>query len=226
MKKPIHPNHVTVPRNFCRLPDGYGVVKVGVSGSADLSHNSLDTFEIAKAVGREIALAGAITVTGATTGFPMYAAMGAKDECGFSIGYSPASTEHEHIVEYQLPRDYMDAVVYTGFGYAGRDLLFVRACDALIIGPGRIGTLNEFAVGFETHIPMGILEGNWDTDELIHLIIDAAHRPNPNVIFDSDPKALVERLIEMVMKSKSELERVYQNYDGYSATGKNADVIL
>ncbi|HVM73711.1 MAG TPA: hypothetical protein VMU13_02445 [Candidatus Paceibacterota bacterium] len=222
----LHPNHNNVPKNFCRLPDGYGVVKIGVSGSADLSYNGLDAFEIAKELGREIARHGAIIVTGATTGFPMYAAMGAKDECGFSIGVSPAATEREHAEVYKLPRDYMDVVMYTGFGYSGRDLLLVRAADAMVVGPGRIGTINEFAVAYEDHRPMGILEGKWDTDELIKLIIDSAHRPNPNIIFDSDPKAIVERLIEMVMKIKTELNLVYDNHDGWSGTGKNADVIL
>ncbi len=120
----------------------------------------------------------------------------------------------------------MDVIVYTGFGYSGRDLLFVRSADAMIIGPGRIGTINEFAVAFEDHRPIGIVEGDWDTDELIHLMIEAAHRPNPNIIFDSDPKAMVERLIEMTLKQREEAMVVYQNHDGWSATGKNADVIL
>lgn len=225
-KRILHPNHDSVPKNFCRLPDGYGVVKIGVSGSADLTYSGLDAFERAKEVGREIARVGAIITTGATTGFPMYAAMGAKDECGFSIGFSPASTEREHVEVYKLPHDYMDVVMYTGFGYSGRDLLFVRSSDAIIIGPGRIGTLNEFSVAYEDHRPMGILEGSWDTDELLKLIMDSAHRPNPRVIFDSDPKALVERLMEMVKKVKEETNLVYDNHDGWSATGKNADVIL
>ncbi len=226
VRRILHPNHNVVPKNFCRLPDGYGVVKIGVSGSADLTYNGLDAFERAKEIGREIARAGAIITTGATTGFPMYAAMGAKDECGFSIGFSPASTEREHIEVYKLPLDYMDVVVYTGFGYSGRDLLFVRSCDAMVIGPGMIGTLNEFAVAYEDHRPMGILEGNWDTDELLKLVMDSAHRPNPNVIFDSDPKALVAHLTEMVIKNRTELNLVYENHDGWSATGKGADVIL
>ena len=225
-KRTLHPNHSEVPKNFCRLPDGYGVVKIGVSGSADLSYNGLDAFERAKEVGREIARHGAIINTGATTGFPMYAAMGAQDECGFSMGFSPAATEREHVEVYKLPREYMDVIMYTGFGYSGRDLLFVRASDAMIIGPGRIGTLNEFAVAYEDHRPMGILEGNWDTDELIKMIMDSAHRPNPSVIFDSDPKAMVERLIEMVIAYKHDLNLVYDNHDGWSGTGKNADVIL
>jgi len=226
MKRMLHPNHAAVPQNFCRLPDGYGVVKIGVSGSADTQYSGLDAFEKAKAIGREIATHGAIITTGATTGFPMYAAMGAKDECGFSIGFSPASTELEHVETYKLPLDYMDVVVYTGFGYSGRDLLFVRSSDAVIIGPGRVGTINEFAVAFEDHRPIGILRSEADTDELLELIIDAAHRPNPNIVFDTDPKALVEKLIEKVVKQKQEHQLVYKNGDGWSATGKGAEMIL
>lgn len=225
-KRVLHPNHTAVPQNFCRLPNGYGVIKIGVSGSADLSHLGLDVVERAKEVGREIAKHGAIITTGATTGFPMYSAMGAKDICGFSLGVSPAATEREHVEVYKLPLDFMDVIVYTGFGYSGRDLLFVRSSDAMIIGPGRIGTINEFSVAFEDHRPIGVLKGPWDTDELIQLMIDAAHRPNSNIIFDSDPKLLVERLMQMVTEQREKAMLVYNTHDGYAATGKNADVIL
>lgn len=225
-RKVLHPNHSAVPRNFCRLPDGYGVVKIGVSGSADTSFMGLDVLEKGKELGREIAKQGAIITHGATTGFPLFAAMGAKDECGFSIGLSPAANEREHIEVYKLPLEYMDVIIYTGFGYSGRDLLFVRSSDAMIIGPGRIGTINEFSVAFEDHRPIGILQASADTDELLQLVMEASHRPNPNIIFDTDPKAMVERLIEMVHTIKSENNYVFNNHDGWSATGKNADVIL
>jgi uncharacterized protein (TIGR00725 family) len=225
-KKVLHPNHSKVPRNFCRLPDGYGVVKIGVSGAAETGYAGLDAFEKAKELGREIAQQGAIITTGATTGFPMYAAMGAKDECGFSVGFSPAASEHEHVQTYKLPLDYMDIVVYTGFGYAGRDLLFVRGSDAMVIGPGRIGTFNEFSVAFEDRRPIGILEGAWKTDEILRTLIEASHRPADRVVFDSDPKALVQRLIEMVQKDRANLKLVYNNHDGWSATGEGAEVIL
>ena len=86
-KRILHPNHTAVPRNFCRLPSGYGVIKIGVSGAADTKYAGRDSFEKGKELGREIAKQGAIITSGATTGFPMYAAMGAKDECGFSIGF-------------------------------------------------------------------------------------------------------------------------------------------
>ena len=144
----------------------------------------------------------------------------------FSIGISPAATEKEHVDVYKLPLDYMDVVIYTGFGYSGRDMLFVRSSDAMIIGPGRIGTINEFAIAFEDQRPTGVLQGDADTDELLQLLIDAAHRPNPNIIFETDPKAMVEQLIEMVKKMKATSNFVYDNHDGWSATGKGAQVIL
>lgn len=226
MRRNIHPNHTAVPLNFCRLPDGYGVVKICVSGAAETGYCGLDAFDKAKEVGREIAKQGAIITTGATTGFPLYSAMGAKDECGFSIGFSPAATEREHMEVYKLPSEYMDVVVYTGFGYSGRDLLLVRSSDAVVIGCGRIGTINEFSVAFEDHRPIGILEGSWQTDEILQTIIKSAHRPNPNIVHDSDPKALVERLIEMVRKQKEKNMLVYPNPDGVHLTAKNVDMIL
>ncbi len=213
----LHPNHTKVPANFCRLPNGYGIVKIAVSGAAETGHCGLDAYEKAKEVGREIAKVGGIITTGATTGFPMYAAMGAKDECGFSVGFSPASNEREHAEVYRLPLDFMDVVVYTGFGYSGRDLLFVRSSDAIVIGCGRVGTLNEFAVAFEDRKPIGILEGSWGTDTLLKQIIKEAHRPNDKVIFDSDPKRLVDRLVEMVQKEKEAVSLVYNNYDSRNA---------
>ena len=201
-------------------------MKVCVSGAAETGYCGLDAFEKAKELGREIAKQGAIITTGATTGFPMYAAMGAKDECGFSIGFSPASNEREHVETYKLPLDFMDVVVYTGFGYAGRDLLFVRSSDAMVIGCGRIGTLNEFSVAFEDRRPIGILEGSWETDEILRRVIEGAHRPNDKIVFDTDPKALVERLIGIVQKEKETVSLVYNNHDSRNPVGKAEEVIL
>lgn len=228
-KRVLHPNHTKVPTNFCRLPDGYGIVKIAVSGAAETGYCGLDAYEKAKEIGREIAKNGGIITTGATTGFPMYAAMGAKDECGFSIGFSPAANEREHVETYRLPLDFMDVVVYTGFGYSGRDLLLVRSSDAIVIGCGRVGTLNEFAVAFEDRKPIGILEGSWGTDKLLKQILDEAHRPNRKILYDSDPKALVERLIALVQKEKEALSLVYNNHDSRTTApppGKGVEVIL
>ncbi|MBI4121137.1 MAG: LOG family protein [Parcubacteria group bacterium] len=177
-------------------------LKICVSGAAETGHCGPDALDSAKELGREIARHNAVLVTGATTGFPLWAAMGAKEVNGISLGLSPASTEEEHIGIYKLPVDYLDLIIYTGFGYSGRNLLLTRASDAIIVGCGRIGTVNEFTIAFEDKKPIGILEGSWETDEVFRNIIEKAHRPNNKIIFDSDPKALVERLMELVKKEK------------------------
>ncbi len=168
-----------------------------------------------------MARADCVLVTGATTGFPLWTAMGAKEEGGVVVGLSPASTEAEHAQVYKLPLDYADLIVYTGFGYSGRNLLLTRSSDAVIIGCGRVGTVNEFTIAFEDGKPIGILEGEWETDEVVKMIIDKGHRPNDKVIFDSDPARLVERLIEKINQDKIREQRVYQNYDGVGGQGIN-----
>ncbi|MBU3925822.1 hypothetical protein KJ763_01485 [Patescibacteria group bacterium] len=177
-------------------------IKICVSGAAETAHCGPDALEKAKELGREIVRHNAVLVTGATTGFPLWSAMGAKEENGISLGLSPASTEKEHVKEYKLPLEYMDLIIYTGFGYSGRNLLLTRSSDAIIVGCGRMGTLNEFTVAYEDEKPIGILQGSWQTDEIIEKIIKESHRGMGKVIFDSDPKRLVERLIESIKKDK------------------------
>jgi|SRR5680860_240348 len=178
-------------------------VKICVSGAADTSHCGEGALDIALEVGQEIARQGGVIVTGATTGFPLWSAKGAKELGGFSLGLSPASTEKEHVESYGLPLDYMDFIVYTGQGFPGRDILLTRTADAVILGCGRIGTIHEFTVAFEDHKPLGVLEGPWMTDEVIKMIIDNSHRSNEMVVFEKNPKILVEKLIAMVKKSKA-----------------------
>jgi len=101
-----------------------------------------------------------------------------------------------------LPLEALDLVVYTGFGYAGRNLLLTRSTDGVIVGPGRIGTINEFTIAYEDSKPIGVLEGDWDTDEVIKNIIDKSHRKNDKIIFDKDPKRLVKGVIDMVKFEK------------------------
>jgi hypothetical protein len=181
---------------------GHNQIKICVSGSADISYFGPETPEIAKELGREIARQGAVLVTGATTGFPFWAAVGAKEEGGISIGFSPAASEKEHVEVYKLPLDYMDMIVYTGFGYPGRDLLLTRSSDGVIFGCGRIGTIHEFTVAFEEYKPLGILEGPWETSAELEDIIKKGHRPNDKVITGSNIKKLVADIIAMVKKYK------------------------
>jgi hypothetical protein len=178
-------------------------IKLGVSGAAETGHCGPDAYEKGMELGRQIAAQGAVLLTGATTGFPMWSAMGIKEVNGISVGISPASTEKEHVETYNLPLEYMDLILYTGFGFPGRDLIFTHSSDGMLFGCGRIGTVHEFTVAFEDGKPIGILEGSWQTDEVIKDILDSGHRPNDNIVFDSDPKALVEKVIQLVQKQRA-----------------------
>lgn len=181
---------------------GHTKVKIGVSGAAETGHCGLHALDQAKELGVAIANQGAVLVTGAKSGFPFWAAMGTKGAGGISIGMSPAANEKEHVNVYKLPLDYMDLIIYTGFGYPGRDLLFTRSCDAIVVGCGRIGTIHEFLVAFEDGKPIGVLEGDWDTDDTVKEIIDRGNRTSEHVIYDTDAARLITRLIEMVKKQK------------------------
>ncbi len=192
----------------------YLIPKIAVSGAADMGFLGEGVYEVAKEVGRQIAKQGAVMVSGATTGFPYWAAAGCKEMCGVSFGFSPAASAREHAEVYRLPMEYMDMITYTGFGYNGRDLLLMRSCDGVIIGPGRIGTFHEFAISYEEQKPMGILvgDGAWKTDDIIKTIIEYSHRPNRKVVFDDNPERLVEKLLELIKQDRKHMH-VYQNDD-------------
>lgn len=192
----------------------YLIPKIGVSGTADLSFLGENVYEIAREIGRQIAKQGAVMISGATTGFPYWAASGCKEQCGISFGFSPAASAREHIEVYRLPLEFMDMITYTGFGYNGRDLMFVRSCDGIIIGPGRIGTFHEFSIAYEDQKPMGVLlsDKGWETDNIIKMIIENSHRPNKKVVFDHDPVRLVEKLLELIKEDRKHM-RIYRNED-------------
>ena len=176
--------------------------KICVSGAAETGHCAPDALDKAKILGEEIVKRGAVLVNGATTGFPMWAAIGAKDAGGFTIGLSPAGTEKENIEHYNLPVDYMDIIIYTGFGYSGRNLLLTKSADAIIVGCGRWGTLNEFTVALEDGKPIGVLEGSGGSTELIKDIIARSNRGSGNIVYDPDPKNLVDKVFKLIQKLK------------------------
>jgi uncharacterized protein (TIGR00725 family) len=181
---------------------GHNQIKICASGAAETGHCGIDALEKAKELGREIARQGAVLVTGATTGFPLWVAMGAKEAGGISIGFSPAASEKEHVEVYKLPLDYMDLIIYTGFGYPGRDLLLTRCVDAVICGCGRVGTIHEFAIAFEDGKPIGIFEGPWEMGDQLKEIIEKGHRPYAKIAVGDDPKKIVEDVISLVKKYK------------------------
>lgn len=176
--------------------------KICVSGAAETGHCPERALELAKEVGRQIIKHNGILVTGATTGIPYWSAIGAKEQGGIVIGLSPAVSEKAHIKKYRLPTDFHDLIIYTGFEYAGRNLLLTRSSDAVVVICGRMGTLNEFSIAFEDNKPIGILTGSGGTADMIKGIVENSHRGPGKIVYESDPKILIEKLIKLINKEK------------------------
>ena len=119
-------------------------ITISISGAAEITHCGPSVIQKAMDVGRAIAShkEEVQISTGATSGFPLYVAKGYKENnTGFSIGLSPAASKMEHLETYKMPLEYNDVVIYTGFGFPGRDMMLVRSSDAIILGCGRIGNV-------------------------------------------------------------------------------------
>jgi len=182
--------------------------KIAISGAAETGHCAPDAMERTEELGRLIAKRGLVLVTGATTGAPYWAAKAAKEAGGIVVGISPAATKTEHVKTYRLPLDYHDLIIYTGFGYSGRNLLFTRSADAVITVCGRMGTLNEFTDSFEDGKPQGVLSESGGTTDLIPAIIENAHRGSGKIVFDRDPQKLLDKVVELLeAEDRGEVKR-------------------
>ena len=177
-----------------------------VSGAA-AGQTVKDARGSAEALGKAIAKSGHILTTGATIGLPYFAAYGAKQAGGTSIGFSPASSLREHIRKYRLPHDVFDFINFTGLSYVGRDLYLVQSSSAVITVGGRFGSLHEFTSALEAHKPCGVLIGSGGTADLIPDLMKALDPPDGDlVIFDSDPQKLVEKVVAILDKKYADIK--------------------
>ncbi len=191
-----------MPKFMTQNPHLHLKYKICISGAADTSHCAPDALEKAKEMGKQVVQAGAILVTGATTGIPLWAAIGAKEAGGFVVGYSPAASEREHVKKYKLPVDYHDVIIYTGFGYSGRNLLLTRGADALVLICGRLGSLNEFTIAFEDEKPIGVLTKTGIAADYVQDLVNKSHRGPAKIAYDSDPARLLEKVLKLAAKEK------------------------
>jgi len=156
---------------------------------------------LARAVGQAIARSGHTVLTGATIGLPYHAAMGAHDEMGLSIGFSPASSYHEHVATYRLPTDAFDYINFTGMDYVGRDVHLIRTSEAVITVGGRMGSLHEFSTALEGHKICGVLLGSGGLADFIPTLVDRLPTPaKTEIIYDKDPVRLVAQIVSALDK--------------------------
>ena len=179
-------------------------IAISVYGARDTHNKSFEVLESAETLGTIIAQHDCTVTIPATTGFPFWVAKGAYNSGAQVVGFSPAANEREHVEVYNLPTDYMNTIIYSGFGYAGADLLLSRSSDAIIFGYGGLETVHEFWVAFQENKPIGILKGQWETDEILFGLLrgNESTFDHNRIIFDDDPKRLVEQLIKRARQEK------------------------
>ena len=169
--------------------------QICVSGAA--AGNTVEASHLlAYALGAAIAKSGHTLTTGATIGLPEYAARGAKDHGGLSIGFSPAASIREHVMSYRLPVADFDYINFTNMDYVGRDVYLVRSSDALITVGGRMGSLHEFTTAIESHKFCAVLLGSGGAADFIPTILDRLPVPeHTHVIYDTDPDRIVQQVV-------------------------------
>lgn len=164
--------------------------------------------KLAYALGAAIAKRGHVLLTGATSGLPQYAADGTHEHGGLSIGFSPASTYREHIKSYRLPFEEFDYINFTGMDYVGRDIHLVRSSDAVITVGGRMGSLHEFSTALESHKICAVLTGSGGLADFVPTLIERIETPDrDNIIFDVDPKRIVDRVIAELDKRYADIQK-------------------
>jgi uncharacterized protein (TIGR00725 family) len=147
-------------------------------------------------VGREIARQGKNLVTGATTGIPYAAALGAKEGGALVVGISPAASPEEHVRKYWKPLDVFDFIVFTGVGAACRSSMLVQSAVGAIFLGGEFGTLNEFSAAWMCgDNVLGVLEGSGGiTDTLRSTLARIETTWGSKVVFADDPADLTRRV--------------------------------
>ena len=174
----------------------------------------------ARAMGEAIANRGFIFINGACPGLPHDAMEGAKKAGGFTIGISPAFSEHEHLNEYLSPAGH-DVIMFTGLGFMERDIINIRSSDAIVIVGGGIGTLNELTIAYEEGRPVGIITNSGGISNSVPFIIEGLCKRKlpPNMVFDDDPAKLLDKLEVIIEKYPLPLHEDGRVRDGHEGRG-------
>lgn len=125
-------------------------LQIGVIGAGECSATAAS---VAYEVGKCIARNRAVLVCGGLGGVMEHAARGAHDEGGLTVGILPG-------FETSDANPYIDIALPTGLSHA-RNILVVRASQAVIAVEGSYGTLSEIAIALKLGKPV-IGLNTWD----------------------------------------------------------------
>ena len=173
-------------------------IKVGVMGasSVELAADEKARLEaLAQRLGAAIAARDCILVTGATTGLPDLVARAARKNGALALGVSPAQDRDEH-ERLGLPLDSADAIIYTGFGFKGRNVVNVRSSDVVLVFGGATGTLNEFTIAYDEGKVIGVVEGSGGVADHVKEILSYSKRETrARLFYGGDPEKLLDECL-------------------------------
>ncbi len=175
-------------------------MKIGVMGSASTSiaaEGRQRVDELAVRLGKKIAAESCVLITGELDGIPGRV-VEVHSQCGgLSVGISPAHSAVEHAALYDTPPCPSTVVIYSGFGFKGRNVIAVRSADIVILVSGGIGTLNEFTIAYDEGKVIGLLHGTGGAADVAQMLLDTlpVRSTGAVVIADADPEQLVDRCI-------------------------------
>lgn len=110
-------------------------------------------YKVAQKLGACIAESGWNLICGGGAGIMRAACQGAKNKNGLTVGIMPDYDAHQ-------ANEYLDLCLPTGIGLA-RNILIVRAAQAIVAIDGKHGTLSEIAFALnESRVVIGI--NSWD----------------------------------------------------------------
>jgi len=158
---------------------------IGVMGSAEEALTEVDRAHlsgVAENLGRAIVDQDCLLITGETTGLPELVTQAVHKHGGFTVGISPAHSFEEHQERYGLPQQ-SDVVIYTGFGFKGRNVINIRSSDIVVIFRGSIGTLNEFTIAYDEGKIIGTLEGTGGVADHVRQLVRVLAKKTPAALF-------------------------------------------
>lgn len=117
--------------------------QIGVIGAGECSG---EVYELARAVGRELARRGHVVVCGGLGGVMEAACRGAKEEGGITVGILPTADIRD-------ANPWVDVAIATGMGEA-RNVIVVHSSEGLIAISGGYGTLSELAIALKVGKPV------------------------------------------------------------------------
>jgi len=144
---------------------------------------------MAEEVGREIAKAGAVLISGGMGGVMEAACRGAKSENGLTVGILPRMGDESN--------SHLDVKIPTNLGYA-RNAIVAISGDALIVINGALGTLTEIAYAAAFSKKIIILETSEGitnlTDQIFEIpeVREETDRLKPEILKAKTPREAVE----------------------------------